>query len=88
MPVGGAGQVTRTNRERFDTRPDWVHPCPPPGEVADTDLRLRAVELKREQAKLELDAIAREIDRLKTAKAELEELKATLEKELKAKNDK
>lgn len=59
-----------------------------PGEVADTELRLRAAELKREQSKLELDAVAREIDRLKAVKADLAELKATLEKELKAKNDK
>ena len=59
-----------------------------PGEVADTDLRLRAAELKREQTKLELDAVAREIDRLKATKADLAELQATLEKELKAKNDK
>ena len=59
-----------------------------PGEVADIELRLRAVELKREQTKLELDAVAREIDRLKAVKADLAELKATLEKELKAKNDK
>jgi len=59
-----------------------------PGEVADTELRLRAAELKREQTKLERDGVAREIDRLKAVKADLTELKATLEKELKAKNDK
>jgi hypothetical protein len=59
-----------------------------PGEVADADLRIRAAELKREQTRLELDAIAREIDRLKAARAHLDELKAALEKELNAKNDK
>lgn len=58
-----------------------------PGEIADVDLRLRAAELKREQLKLELDATAREVERQKAARAQLEELRAMLEKELKAKVD-
>lgn len=57
-----------------------------PGEIADAELRLRSAELKREQVKLELDAASREIERLKAAKAHLDELRATLEKELKPKN--
>ena len=70
-----------------------------PGELADVDLRLRAAELKRErmkleaefqrdQTKLELDAAAREIDRIKAGKAQLADLKARLEKELKSTGDK
>jgi len=59
-----------------------------PGELADVDLRLRAAELKRDQTKLELDAAAREIDRIKAGKAQLADLKARLEKELKSTGDK
>lgn len=59
-----------------------------PGELADVELRLRAAELKREQVKLELDAAAREIDRVKANKAHLTDLKARLEKELKPTGDK
>lgn len=58
-----------------------------PGEIADADLRLRAGEVKVLQLKLELDAAAREIERQKAARAHLEELKATLEKELGPKVD-
>ncbi len=59
-----------------------------PGEISDAELRIRALELKRDQAQFELEAFHREIDRAKAAKSQLDELKATLEKELKAKNDK
>jgi colicin import membrane protein len=59
-----------------------------PGELADAELRIRAADLKHQQMKLELEVVARELERQKAARAHLEELKATLEKELKPRNDK